>query len=145
MYPNPRIAEFVEGNFIPVEVHIKKHPTMWHRFSVRWTPTILVLAPDGKEQYRTEGFLPADELLGQLHLALGHSAVNRKDWKTAEEEFQAAADHFPQTDAGPEGLYWAGVARYSASHDGEELKKLGQLFKTRYTDSSWAKRASVWW
>ena len=55
MYPNPRIAEFIESNFIPVEFHIKKHPTMWHRFSVSWTPAILVLAPDGKERYRLQG------------------------------------------------------------------------------------------
>ncbi len=145
MYPNPRVAKFIESSFIPVEFHIKEHPTTWHRFGVSWTPTILVLAPDGKEQYRIQGFLPADELLGQLHLALGYSAVSRKDWKGAEEEFQAVADRFPQTDAAPEGLYWAGVARYSASRNGEELKKVGQLFKTRYPDSSWAKRASVWW
>jgi hypothetical protein len=144
VYPNPRVAEFIESNFIPVGFHIKEHPTMWHRFSVSWTPAILVLAPDGEEHFRIEGFLPADEFLGQLHLALGHWAVRRKDWKGAEEEFQAAADHFPQTDAAPEGLYWAGVARYSASHDGAELRKLGQQFKTRYQNSSWAKRASIW-
>ena len=43
MYPNPRIAGFIESNFIPVEFHIKKHPAMWHRFSAGWTPAILVL------------------------------------------------------------------------------------------------------
>jgi len=144
VYPNPRVVEFIEDHFIPVRFHIKQHPTMWHRFGIRWTPTILVLSPDGKEQYRIEGYLPVDEFLGQLHLALGFCAVSRKDWKAAEEHFQATVDDFPQTDAAPEGLYWAGVARYSASHDGAELRKLGQQFKTRYHSSSWAKRASIW-
>ena len=41
-------------------------------------------------------------------------------------------------------MYWAGVSRYSASHDGAELKKLAEQFRTRYTNTSWAKRASVW-
>lgn len=144
MYPNPRVADFIENNFIPVRFHIKQHPTMWHRFGIRWTPTILVLSPDGKEQFRIEGFLPADEFLGQLHLALGFWDVSRKDWQAAEEQFETAANDFPHTDAAPEGLYWAGIARYSASHNGEELKKLGQMFKTRYPESSWAKRASIW-
>jgi hypothetical protein len=144
VYPNPQVAEFIESHFIPVGFHIKTHPAMWHRFGIRWTPTVLVLSPDGEEQRRIEGYLPADELLGQLVLGLGYWGVHRKDWKAAEREFSTAAEAFPNTDAGPEGLYWAGVARYSASHDGEELKKLGKQFKTRYTDTSWAKRASVW-
>jgi hypothetical protein len=144
VYPDPRVAEFITSNFVPVKLHIKEQPGMWNRFNIRWTPTILVLSPDGKEQRRVEGYLPADELLGQLELGLGYWAVNRKDWTTAERQFKRAVDEYPDTDAGPEGLYWAGVARYSASHSGEELKELGRQFSKRYTDTSWAKRASVW-
>ncbi len=100
--------------------------------------------PGRKEIRRIEGFLPADDLLGQLELALGFDAVERKDWQTAEAHFATAAREYPATDAGPEGLYWAGVARYSVSHDGTELRKLRRAFTDRYTDTSWARRASVW-
>ena len=117
---------------------------MWKRFDVRWTPTVLVLAPDGKEVRRVEGFLPQDELLGQLELALAFLAVEKKDWATARQEFERVVERHPETDAGPEALYWTGVAKYSASHDAQELKELGRQFKERYTDTSWAKRASIW-
>ena len=144
MYPDPRVSEFISQHFVPVRIHVKEQPTTWKRFNIRWTPTVLVLAPDGGEARRIEGFLPRDELLGQLQLGLGFMAVNRKDWPTARQEFERVIDQFPHTDAAPEALYWAGVAKYSASHDASELKALGKQFKERYTDTVWAKRASIW-
>jgi hypothetical protein len=125
-------------------IHVKEQPAMWKRFNVRWTPTVLILGPDGNEGRRIEGFLPADELLGQIGLGLGFLAVNRKDWPTAREEFERVAKEFPDTAAGPEALYWSGVAKYSASHDATALKDLGRAFKERYTNTAWAKRASIW-
>jgi thioredoxin-related protein len=144
VYPDPRVSELISQRFVPVRIHIKEQSTMWKRFDVRWTPTVLVLAPDGKEIRRVEGFLPQDDLLGQLELALGFLAVEEKDWATARQEFERVVERHPETDAGPEALYWTGVAKYSASHDPKELKELGRQFKERYTDTSWAKRASVW-
>ena len=117
---------------------------MWKRFSVRWTPTVLVQSPEGHDLRRVEGFLPADELLGQLELALGSWAVARKDWKEAERWFGQSLDEFPNTEAGPEALYWRGVARYSGSHDAQHLKELRREFEHRYQNTSWAKRTVVW-
>lgn len=125
-------------------MHIKEQPTMWKRFDVRWTPTVVVLGPDGKEGRRVEGYLPTDEMLGQIGLGLGFLAVERKDWSTARQEFERVVDRFPNTSAAPEALYWSGVAKYSASHDASALKELGREFKQRYTDTAWAKRASIW-
>ncbi len=144
MYPDPRVASFINEHFVPDRAHIKEQAGMFHRFGARWTPTVLVLDPEGKEVRRIEGFLPADELLGQLELALGFEAVNHKRWSDAESYFEAAAHDFPETDAGPEAQYWAGVARYSASHDPAELRKTARAFRERYAGTSWAKRASVW-
>lgn len=117
---------------------------MWKRFDVRWTPTVLVMGPDGKEGRRVEGYLPADELLGQLGLGLGFLAVEQKDWGTARTEFERVVTEFPNTSAAPEALYWSGVAKYSGSHDASALKELGREFRERYTDTAWAKRASIW-
>jgi outer membrane protein assembly factor BamD (BamD/ComL family) len=103
-----------------------------------------VLAPDGTEQRRIEGYLPAAEMLAQLTLALGYVAVARKDWSAAESYFASVPERYPGTEAAPEGLYWAGVARYSGSHDGAALKELNRVFTTRYSDTAWAKRTAVW-
>ncbi len=143
MYPTPEVTALIDEQFVPVRIHIKEQPRMWHRFGIRWTPTVMVLSPEGTEVRRVEGFLPADELRGQLMLGLGYAAANKKDWATAERWFAEAADA-RGTDAGPEGLYWRGVARYSATHDAKELAETHRAFTQRYQDTSWAKRASIW-
>ncbi len=116
---------------------------MWHRFGIRWTPSVMVLASDGFEVRRTEGFLPTEDFLGQLKLGLGYAAADKKDWAAAERWFTEASGQI-DTDAGPEGLYFVGVARYSASHDAKELAATFRAFQTRYEHTSWAKRASIW-
>jgi hypothetical protein len=144
VYPNARVNDFIRQRFVAVRIHVKEQPTMWKRFDVRWTPTVLVMGPDEREGRRVEGYLPADELLGQLGLGLGFLAVERKDWPTARTEFERVVREYPDTSAAPEAMYWAGVAKYSGSHDATALKELGKEFKERYTDTAWAKRASIW-
>lgn len=145
MYPSPNVARLIEAEFIPVRFHIKDNPGMWHRFDVRWTPTILILDwDDGSEARRVEGFLPADEFVGQLELGLGDVAIEHKDWAKAQRYFAHVAEANPETDAAAEGEYWAGVAKYSASHDASALKETARRFTQRHQGTSWAKRASVW-
>ncbi len=144
MYPEERVTRFIREHMESARIHIKEQPQMWKRFGVRWTPTVLVLAPDGTELRRIEGFLPADELLGNLEIAMGNWAVERKDWNDAETWFGHAVEQVPNTDVAAEGLYWRGVSRYSGSHDAAQLKETSREFKKRYQHTAWAKRASVW-
>jgi len=143
VYPTPVVTALIDEQFVPVRIHIKEQARMWHRFGIRWTPTVMVLSPEGTEVRRIEGFLPADELRGQLLLGLGYVAANKKDWAAAERWFAQAAEE-GETDAGPEGVYWVGVARYSASHDAKELAATYARLTERHRDTSWAKRAIVW-
>lgn len=138
------MAELITREFIPVRASAKEQPQTWARFKPRWTPTILFLDPNAREHFRIEGSLPADEYLGQLELGLGYLAVGQKDWADAEQHFNRAADEHAETAAGPEGLYWRGVARYSASRDKKHLQDTARELETRYAGSAWAKRAEVW-
>ena len=148
MYPDERVAGFITQNFLPARVHVKEQPDDYQRFADRyrqfWTPTQLVLDPDGTERHRVEGFLPADELMAHLTLGLGHSAFARGRWEEAERHLREVVDRYPNAEAAPEALYWAGVSRYKASNDGQALKRTAQAFSLRYQDSNWAKKASVW-
>ncbi len=144
MYPDPRVDSFVNRNFIPARFHVRSHPEAMGRFSVGWTPTILVLDSEGTERHRIEGFLPNDDFLAQLHLGLGHTAFKTGKFEQAAEHFERVLRDFPGSDAAPEAQYWAGVARYKAAGDAGALKATADAFKQRYTDSPWAKKASVW-
>ena len=114
------------------------------RFKVDWTPTVLIVDSDGTELHRIEGFLPADEFLGQLQLGFGHAQFTKGDFAGAERHFRDVCEQLPGTDAAAEATYWAGVSRYKASHDASALKATAQAFKERYQNSVWAKKASIW-
>ncbi len=114
------------------------------RFGVNWTPTVLILDTSGKERHRIEGFLPAEEFLGQLQLGLGHAQFANKNFADAERQFRDVVEKLPSTDAAAEAMYWAGVSRYKATNDASALKATAQAFKDRYRDSAWAKKASFW-
>jgi Tetratricopeptide repeat/Thioredoxin-like domain len=138
----------VQENFIPARVHVREQPDDYKRFGQRynaqWTPTLLVIDPSGTERHRIEGFLPANDLLAQLGLGLGHSAFARQQWDEAERSFRDVVDRFPNTEAAPEALYWAGVSRYKGKGDAKALGETAREFSRRYQGSSWAKKASIW-
>jgi thioredoxin family protein len=138
------VSTFIRNNFNAVRLHIKKHPEAMERFGVNWTPTVLILDSSGKEAHRIEGYLPADDFLAQLQLGFGHAQFASKNYTDAERQFRDVDEKMPKTDAAPEAMYWAGVARYKATNDASALKATAQAFRDRYSDSSWAKKASVW-
>jgi hypothetical protein len=139
---------FVDENFVPVRVHVRQQADEFKRLGARygaqWTPTTLVLDATGQERHRIEGFLPVDDYLAQLALGLGHSAFARGDFDEAERRYREIVERYPSTDAAPEALYWAGVARYKATGDAAALRDTAGQFRQRYQESSWAKKASVW-
>ena len=96
------------------------------------------------ERLRFEGYLPAQDFLAQLRLGLAHAARARGDWADAERRYRELADDSSSGDVAPEALYWAGVSKYKGTGDGGALAETANNFKTRFTDSPWAKMASVW-
>ena len=148
MYPDPRVVDVIEKNFVPVRVHVKEQAEQFQelgtRFNAQWTPTTLIIDHSGNEKHRIEGFLPADDFLGQLRLGLAHSKFARGLFTEAGQQFAAVLENHPDTDAAPEALYWAGVSRYKAMNDPTALSKTAEEFLTRYSDTSWAKKSSVW-
>lgn len=148
MYTDPRVKEFVAERFVPVRVHVRENRDEFQRlgarYSAHWTPTILIVDPDGQERYRIEGFLPVEDFLSQLALGVGHAAFKRNAYDQAERLFREVVEQYPRTDTAPEGLYWAGVSKYRATNDPAALKATAEILAERYPNSTWATKASVW-
>ena len=137
------MESFISDNFIPVKIHVKEQPATFKRFGARWTPTFVIFDADGEEIRRFEGFLPAEDLLAQLELALGHIEFARENWREAERRFQNIVDTYSDTEAAAEALYWAGVSRYKAG-DKDALPQTAHELAERHQGSIWDKKASVW-
>jgi TolA-binding protein len=144
VYPDERVVRFIEENFVPVKIHIKENPKGFEQFGAQWTPTMIVADSNGAERYRFEGYLPVDDFLAQLDLGLAKSAFANQNWGEAERRFRDVADRFPKTEAAAEALYWAGVSGYKGSGDAAALRQTAEAFRSRYPESQWAKKASVW-
>jgi hypothetical protein len=142
------VAQFVGEHFLPARVHVREQPEdfkrLGARFGAEWTPTILLLDPEGTERHRIEGYLPADDFMAQLGLGLGRVEFSAGDFAEAERQLREVVSRHPEADAAPEALYWAGVAKYKATGDAAALQETGEAFRQRYQDSSWAKKSSVW-
>jgi hypothetical protein len=144
VYPDERVAGLIQENFVPVKIHVKENPAGFERFGAQWTPTIIVADPEGRERYRFEGYLPPDDFMAQLQLGLGKVAFTKNDFAKAEEIYRDTVRRFPQSGGAPEALYWAGVSKYKATNDAAALKETAEAFRSRYGESQWATKASVW-
>jgi TolA-binding protein len=148
VWPDERVARFVNANFLPARVHVKDDAEAFKRYgdlyNAHWTPTVLELNANGEELYRVEGFLPTEDFLAQLMLGRAHMAFKQGEWAEAEKRFREIVDGLPNSDAAAEAMYWTGVARYRANSDPAALKATAKAFTQRYMDSSWAKKASIW-
>ncbi len=142
------MVKFVTENFIPARVHVRDDSALFQKYgekySAQWTPTILELDADGVERHRIEGFLPSDDFLSQLMLGRAQIAFAQQQWDEAEKRFREIVDKFPNTDAAPEALYWAGVSQYKGSNNSVFLQNTAKAFKEQYQDTTWAKKSSVW-
>ena len=148
MWPDERVVRFVNENFVPARVHVKDDAEAFRRYgdkyNAKWTPTILLLDSEGVEHHRIEGFLPNDDFIAQLMLGRGHMDFKQDKFAEAEKRFREIVDKLPNTDAAPEAQYWSGVSRYKATNDATALKATARAFSRQYSDTTWAKKASIW-
>src|SRR6266542_2115751 len=138
-YPDHRVAHFIEEHFIPARVRTKDNPQLLKEYFVTWTPNVVVTDEQGKVHYRVEGFLPPEEFVARLSLGAGKYYLDHDEFDRAAERFEEVAERHRGTEAGAEGLYWLGVARYKKAHDKAQLRPSWERLAQEYPDSDWTK------
>lgn len=129
---------------MPLAAHIKETPKYFHRFDAVWTPTILVMDPEGVERFRIEGYLPKEEFRAHLETGLARIAFVHKQWADAERSYAQVVERYPDSKVAPEAVYWRGVSRYKQTNHHTVLGEVPEQLKEKYADSVWALKASVW-
>ncbi len=142
-YPDPRVATFIAGHFIPARLRVKESPELAHEYLVGWTPNVVFLDDLGKVYYRVEGYLPPEDFLAYLSLGVGKYRLSRKFFEPAGVRFDEVAKRHPGTDAAAEALYWLGVAQYKQSHDPAQLRPSWQRLAQEYPKSEGTQRTRI--
>jgi tetratricopeptide (TPR) repeat protein len=131
----------VEENFVPLQIDFNKGKALVKRYSVKWTPTIIILDLNGNEHHRFIGFLPPEDFTAQLILGKGKTEFDLDHFEQAIQCFQEVLTLYPKADAAPEAQYYLGVAKYKSSHDPKQLKLGLEVLQRDYPNSEWTKKA----
>ena len=144
--PDTRVSKFIDRRFIPVALEASDPAAVaaMQRYGFEWAPTFVVLDGSGNEVYRWVGYLPPEDFCSQLMFAEGRAMFGNRDWDRAIKCYDAVASRFPGSEAAPEAMYYAGVARYEKTHDASHLEDTRRKLTARYPGSHWAKKASEW-
>lgn len=139
-YPKPEVVSFVSQNLVPVQVPHDAKP-LASDFNVTWTPTIIVLDPEGQEHHRTVGFVPPEDFIASLLLGAAKWHFDAGKYQEALVDLDEVLESYPSSDFAPEALYLRGVSRFETTHQAKSLKEAYEELHTRYPKSAWAKRA----
>ncbi|MCK4837667.1 MAG: hypothetical protein KAS94_02635 [Desulfobulbaceae bacterium] len=139
-YPDQAVIDFCADDVIPLRVQADAKPVSGD-YNVKWTPTLITLGPDGKEHYRTVGFLEPQELIGRLLLGEGKYYFDNDKFPEALAAFAKILADYQGTAAVPEAIYLQGVCQYKNSGDPMPLKAAYELLEKDFPDSEWTHRA----
>ncbi len=95
--PDAHVVEFINGNFIPIRVHVGSDQDLPMEFGIKYTPTFVIADEEGKEHQRVVGFQRPSELIPFLILGLAKSHFNRGAFAKAKERLEDLLREYPES------------------------------------------------
>jgi len=143
-YSEPAVADEITQRFVPIQVNVQADAAkpLIQQYRQAWTPDLRLLAPDGFELYRWNGYLPPFELLPQLLAAQAHGLLRLDDLARASDVYAEVLRRFPTSAVAPEAHYFLAVSKYKASHEGSDLLGGWRQLQAHYPDSIWRVKQS---
>ena len=143
-YSEPTVATTIGDRFVPLQVNVTEDAAkpLVERFRQFWTPDLRVLAPDGYELYRWNGYLPPFEFLPQLLVGQAQACLRQHDDAGAAAIYADVLKRFPTSYVAPEALYFLAVATFEASHVADDLLGTWQQLQRSHPRSVWRLKQS---
>ena len=143
VFGDPVVRDAIARWTEPVLLDQRDDPDLEDAWVSGWTPTFVFLDVGGREHRRSEGFLDATRLIGEIALARVNAAVDDRDWQRAE---PCLRDAWAATEADPvrhaETMYWAAIVAFRLSGDRASLNTGWEALGARHPDSAWTHKAS---
>ena len=138
-YPDLKVVEFVDKTLIPIQ--LQADSDLAEDFTVRWTPTLVILDPSGKEHSRTVGYIAPEEFVPAMLLGIAKMHFDLRQFDSMEQCLEEIIAAYPWSLAAPEAVYYHGVCGYKTTHKAEPLKKAYERIAKEYPHNEWVKRA----
>ena len=138
-FTNDAVMAFINRKVIALRVD--SNQTLATDFHVEWTPALIILDQNRREQYRSIGFLSADEFIPTMLLGICSAYSTSNESIMALGCYEKIVIDFPASDAAPEAVFRRGVNLYKKSHDLRPLKEAYMYLRKNYPASAWTKRA----
>ncbi|MBI5561631.1 MAG: thioredoxin fold domain-containing protein [Deltaproteobacteria bacterium] len=143
-FSDASVVNLIEREFSPVMVDASEAAETVKRYRVDWTPACIVLDDEGAELERFVGYLPPMEFGAQIRLSKGLSAFHLDRLPEAIALFEELIDECRESDLVPEAEYYLGAATYKNKGDAVKIAEVCSTLNTRYPDSIWTKKCSIW-
>lgn len=138
-YPDLKVVEFVNETLIPIQ--LQADSALAEDFTVRWTPTLIILDTNGKEHSRTVGYIAPEEFDSTMLLGMAKMHFDLRQFDPAVQCLEKIINAYPWSFAAPEAVYYHGVCGYKTTHKAEPLKKAYEHIAKKHPHNEWVKRA----
>jgi hypothetical protein len=139
-YPDKAVEEFIMKEVIPLRIPSDAEPLATD-FTLRWTPTLIILDANGKEHSRTIGFIAPVEFIPTILLGIVKTNFDLREYDKAASNLERIVNDYAQSFAAPEAIYYRAVCGVKVGHDIPGLKKAYERLAKDYPQSEWVKRA----
>jgi hypothetical protein len=109
-----------------------------------WTPTILIVDPEGVERYRIEGYLPMDWFSARLKLGRARVLFMHKKFADAQQIYADIANRYATLAVAAEAIYWREVCKYKATNDHTVLEPAANELAEKFPNDEWRLKSLPW-
>jgi hypothetical protein len=102
-YSNRQVADFINERLIAVRLSVATDARLAQEFRIEYTPTIVLLDDERREQFRSVGGLSPQELIAGLLLGEGKSLCAKSRFRQAFSVLNQLLETYP-------GSRWVGEA-----------------------------------
>ncbi len=145
VYPDKNVEDVVLSYTVPVKINVTENKKDAEEYNVKWFPN-LILGRVKKEKliedYRYIGYLPVEDFVATIKIAVAICNFNDNKFSEAEKIFADVLDKYPGTTYEAEALYWLGVTKYKMKKDPAPLKELWNTILTKHSTTIWAKKVA---
>jgi len=140
-YAAKDVVQFIKDHLIPLRKNVSEK-SFYEKYPIIWTPTTIILDYDGNEQQRNVGFFAPDEFIPMLFLGMAKVRFGNGEFDGAQFYLNSLLNHYPESEAAPEAMYFKGVNHFKQKNNPQELKTTYEELLAKHPGSAWTKRAA---